>query len=45
MEVKRQHMESEMRTEALIADALRAMQAYSGNLPEDSESNYNEYED
>jgi hypothetical protein len=45
MEVKRQHMESEMRTEALIADALRAMQAYSGNLPEDSEPNYNEYED
>lgn len=43
-DVKRQHMESEMRTEALIADALRAMQAYSGNLPVDSEPEYDDYE-
>lgn len=45
LETKREHMESEMRTEALIADALRAMQAYSGNLPEEDRSEYHEYED
>jgi len=44
LETKREHMESEMRTEALIADALRAMQAYSGNLPDDQEPEYDEYD-
>ena len=45
LETKRAHMESEMRTEALIADALRAMQAYSGNLPEQQEPDFDEYQD
>lgn len=42
---KREVMESEKRTEGLIADALRAMQAYSGNLPEGQEPEYDEYQD
>lgn len=45
LETKREHMQSEMRTEALIADALRAMQAYSGNLPEESGPQFDEYQD
>jgi hypothetical protein len=45
LETKRAHMESEMRTEALIADALRAMQAYSGNLPDEEGPEYDEYQD
>lgn len=45
LETKREHMESEMRTEALIADALRAMQAYSGNLPEEQGPEFDEYQD
>jgi DNA-binding ferritin-like protein len=42
---KREVLEAEKRTEALIGDALRAMQAYSGNLPENEESGYDEYRD
>lgn len=42
---KREVMESEKRVEGLIADALHAMQAYSGNLPEGQESEYDEYAD
>jgi hypothetical protein len=45
MNTKREQMESEMRTEALIADALRAMQSYSGTSPEEEELGYDEYED
>jgi uncharacterized protein YlxW (UPF0749 family) len=44
LETKREHMESEMRTEALIADALQAMRAYSGNLPEEG-PDYDDYQD
>lgn len=42
---KREVMESEKRVESLIADALHAMQAYSGNLPEDQGPEYDEYQD
>jgi len=45
LETKREVMESEKRVETLIADALHAMQAYSGNLPEGGEPDYDEYED
>lgn len=45
LETKREHMESEMRTEALIADALRAMQMYSGNLPEQQSPEYDDYQE
>lgn len=43
LQTKREVMESEKRVEGLIADALHAMQAYSGNLPEDQEPEYDEY--
>lgn len=42
---KREVMESEKRTEALITDALQAMKAYSGNLSENEEPEYDEYRD
>jgi hypothetical protein len=45
LETKREQMQSEMRTEGLIADALRAMQAYSGNLSENEGPGYDEYQD
>lgn len=45
LDAKREALESEQRVEALIANALHAMQAYSGNLPEDQEPEYDEYQD
>jgi hypothetical protein len=42
---KREVMESEKRVEGLIADALHAMQAYSGNLPEGEVPEFDEYQD
>ena len=45
LDAKREALASEMRTEALISNALAAMQAYTGNLPEGQEPEYNEYED
>lgn len=37
LETKNEHMQSEMRTEALIRDALQAMRAYSGAEPDPNE--------
>lgn len=45
LETKREVMESEQRTEALIAQALRAMQTYSGVLDPEEQSEYDEYQD
>lgn len=45
LQTKREALESERRVESLIADALQAMQAYSGNLPEGQEPEYDEYQD
>ena len=45
LETKRAHMESEMRIEVLITDALHAMQKYTGNLPEGEGPEYDEYQD
>lgn len=45
LETKREMMESEKRVETLIADALHAMQSYSGHSSPEEESEYNEYED
>lgn len=45
LNAKREAMESERRVEDLIANALHAMQAYSGNLPEGQEPEYDEYQD
>lgn len=42
---KREVLESEKRVETLIADALRAMQIYSGNVDPENESNFDEYQD
>lgn len=44
LQTKREQMESEMRTAELIDNALRAMQAYSGNQPEQVEPEYDDYE-
>ena len=44
LETKREVMESEKRTEALIQDALEAMRSYSGNSPEEEGPEYDEYE-
>lgn len=45
LETKREVLESERRVETLIADALRAMQVYSGNADPEVDQNYDEYED
>jgi hypothetical protein len=45
LETKREVMESEKRTETLIADALRAMQSYVGADGPELEPAYDEYED
>lgn len=45
LETKREVMESEKRTEALIADALRAMQTYTGAVDPEEESDYDDYHD
>jgi hypothetical protein len=45
LETKREVMESEKRTEGLIADALRAMQTYSGAADPEELPDYDEYED
>lgn len=45
LETKRELMESEKRTETLIADALRAMQTYTGAADPELEPAYDEYED
>lgn len=37
LETKNEHMQSEMRTEALIRDALQAMRSYSGAEPDPNE--------
>lgn len=39
---KREALESEMRTADLINDALKAMQAYTGNAPEAIEAEYDD---
>jgi hypothetical protein len=44
LQTKREVMESEKRVEELIGQALKAMQAYSGNLPDETELEYDEYE-
>lgn len=45
LETKREVMESEKRTEALIQDALQAMKAYSGHQAPEEEPDYDEYQD
>jgi hypothetical protein len=45
LETKREVMESEKRTEGLIADALRAMREYSGNSPAEEGPEYDEYQE
>ena len=42
---KREVMESEKRTEELVANALEAMRAYTGNTPDNQEPQYDEYEE
>lgn len=42
---KREVMESEKRTESLIAEALIAMQVYSGNAPQNAEPEYDEHQE
>lgn len=42
---KREVLESEKRVETLIADALRAMQVYSGNADPNQDTEYDEYQD
>jgi hypothetical protein len=42
LETKNEALQSEMRTAELIDNALRAMQAYSGNAPEVIEGEYDE---
>jgi hypothetical protein len=44
MEKKREHLESEMRTEALILDALQAMRSYSGVEDPEEEPEYDDRE-
>jgi hypothetical protein len=44
LETKREVLESEKRVETLIADALRAMQIYSGNADPNQDSEYDDYE-
>lgn len=43
MQTKQELMESEKRTEALIADALEAMRAYSGNSTLKEDPEFDEY--
>lgn len=43
LDAKREALESEMRMETLVADALRAMQTYTGNSTEDEGLEYDEY--
>jgi hypothetical protein len=45
LETKREVMESERRTEDLIAAALRAMQTYSGAADAEAEPEYDEYDE
>lgn len=45
LETKREVLESEKRVETLIADALRAMQIYSGNADPNEDPEYDEYPD
>lgn len=45
LDAKRLALESEQRMEGLIVNALEAMKAYSGNLPEGEGPEYDEYED
>lgn len=42
---KREVMESQKKVEELITDALRAMQAYSGNAPDNSNGDFDEFQD
>jgi hypothetical protein len=44
LETKRLQLESEIRTAELIDNALKAMQAYTGNAPEIQQPEYDEYE-
>jgi len=44
LDAKREALESEIRMEALISNALHAFQLYSGNLPEEQGPEYDEYE-
>lgn len=43
LETKRQLMESEKRTEALVQDALEAMRTYTGHSSPEDEAEYDEY--
>ena len=45
LETKREMMESEKRVETLIAEALHAMQSYSGHDTSDQEPDYDDYQD
>jgi hypothetical protein len=45
LQTKREALESEKRVEGLIMDALDAMKAYSGNLPEGDDPEYDQYQD
>jgi len=45
MKIKEEHMASEMRTEALMREALDAMRNYQGLSPSDEEANYDEYQE
>lgn len=44
LETKRENMESERRTEALMREALNAMREYSGVSEPEAEPDYDEYE-
>lgn len=44
LQTKREVMESEKRTEALVQGALEAFRIYSGNAPELEQPEYDEYE-
>lgn len=45
LNAKRELMESENRTEVLIANALVAFQSYAGHTPEQIEPEYDDYQD
>ena len=44
LQTKRETLESEQRTEALIQDAMKAFRIYSGNSPDEQEPEFDEYE-
>ena len=44
LDAKRESLESEMRMETLVSDALQAMRTYTGNSPEEQGPEYDEYD-